>query len=157
MIQQKNMLKMPYRIRFSCLRGIALMLVFRFTGSLLQQPLNAWLVTMLSTDLFVWLWISKIWLIINDGIKRTTLWAEIRASRKRLQQSHRNVCQGRIRPHFYKVFLASYFLYPFKNYFRRLLWITRLKYLFIMGFCVRLHNPVEFSSYLPFLIPRKRW
>lgn len=38
--------------------------------------LNAGLVTMLSTELFVWLWISKIQLIINDGHKMTALCAE---------------------------------------------------------------------------------
>lgn len=38
-----------------------------------------------------------------------------------------------------------------------MLWGTHLKYLFIMGFCVKLHNPVEFSSYLPFLLSHQKW
>lgn len=117
---------------------------------------------MLSTELFVWLWISKIWLIINDGMKRTTLRVETPASIKRpgsigfsrtteIYASWGSVLIST------KPFLASYFLYPFLNYFRTLLWGTHLKYLFIMGFCVKLHNLVEFSFYLPFLLSHQKW
>lgn len=117
---------------------------------------------MLSTELFVWLWISKIWLIINDGIKRTTLWAERPASIKRpgsigfsrtteIYASWGSVLIST------KSFLASYFLYPFLNYCRTLLWGTHLKYLFIVGFCVKLHNLVEFSFYLPFSLSHQKW
>lgn len=50
------------------------------------------------------------------------------------------------------LFLATYFLYPFLNYFRTPLWGTYAKYLFIMGLYAKLHSPVEFSSHLPFVL-----
>lgn len=54
-------------------------------------------------------------------------------------------------------FSVSCFLYLFLNYFRTLLGGTHLKYLFTIGFCDKMHGPVEFRASLPFLILHQEW
>lgn len=117
---------------------------------------------MLSPELFVWLWIAKIGFIINDGIKMATLWAETLAGIKRPGftgfSRATEICGSQGSVLFTtKSFLAGYFFYSFLNCFRTSLWGTHLKYLVLMRFCVKLHNPVEFSSYLLFLLSNKKW